>query len=390
MPKFLTSHVPQLELPQDICETTASQILLAECSQTQSPPRLFAIEKVEQNIYTICALVIGVTLQDFGQTVPSQWTSCQGNISNSEHKGRWWFPTRISIDSAIQEKESSTVLKDHQQSVLGSECIIENTLVQDDAITLDADEMWTKFVAQYLDILYLSKTPLSYFVKGPLGRIRNAYTQQDRVAHFIDRLKNMVLPFALFDRKYKQELGLIIEAVVAGEVVTPGIPKSHKKSEPSARRRMAKIGKQGLYKMEGLIIEKYWETCLSQRITDFSKAALAKHIQHVQTREELMQLIILLEILALTEASAKSDRPAALEDAAQRDSAKVGAKKATALDMMTHLGTMIDRLCIRQAVFIEVEETKKNGLGLDPIVTERSSSSDDHLKEFFAEVIIPL
>ncbi|RAL63819.1 hypothetical protein DID88_003462 [Monilinia fructigena] len=106
-------------------------------------------------------------------------------------------------------------------------------------IQATATEIFDNIRTQYFESLYLSKTSLAYFAKGPLSRARAAFhldfDANLDMNELIAFLESLVLSSTLLDKKYRD--------------VKPKRRKTNKKMKP---------GKNGLYPNEESLIGKWW------------------------------------------------------------------------------------------------------------------------------------
>ena len=162
-----------------------------------------------------------------------------------------------------------------------------------------------------------------------------------------------------------------------------------------------KPGKTGLYPLEDALIRKWWSECddeIESGAPGSSREQITKsRIAQLRIRETQLQMIIILEVLALQPLAATSDDiagnlpnslPVGPGDSLKESPAKI--KKTTHLN--TLIDVHIDRLCIWQSLDFAVEtpvETPAITAGtLDGSGSKRYT--DNILRDFCVDIIGPL
>jgi DNA replication regulator SLD3 len=259
---------------------------------------------------------------------------------------------------------------------------------------------------QYLETLYTSKTSLAYFAKGPLVRARTQ-VQSIPTCHFsdlADYCRDSVIPTKKMDLKYRDSIvnvlrGLaVLEAPGGVEEVQKASTKLKGKPKSSKQRR---IGKDGLYPTEKDFIVSWWHG-RTLRDSDVPTAEsrtceMKTAVADLRTRETEMQILLILEALALEGAEKatvadEATRPLIKEepleqgqDAALTEFPQFKKKKQP--DLSSELDLLVDRLCIWHTVGLEdvsrlLGEKQDLGNGSD-------AHSKDKLRDFCSDVIIP-
>jgi DNA replication regulator SLD3 len=275
---------------------------------------------------------------------------------------------------------------------------------------------------QYLETLYISKASLAYFPKGPLSRARTVFntdyntsiSQNDLIAF----LRSLVLSFSLVDKKYKKSVpefvGSLRTSNFSEDDVDPFVAKGRKKR----RGKKMKPGKDGLYPGEDDYLKKWWMDGDSEHSMDSSEetkstAEQIKRVANLRIRETELQMILMLEILALQESAhskeQREDRTKPITGTPKKEEkggkAKRNSNKDSSLALMLEL--LVDRLCIWQSVGSEDDATA--ALDMDDLsnskapgrknkstratgakALESKANNNDHLRDFHKEVIMPL
>ncbi|KAH0544099.1 hypothetical protein FGG08_001717 [Glutinoglossum americanum] len=282
-----------------------------------------------------------------------------------------------------------------------------------------AQQIFDMIRTQYLETLYISKASLAYFPKGPLSRARAVFSADHGTSmlqnDLVTFLRSLVLSLSLVDKKYKNSipefLGSLPALNFSEDDVDALVTKGRKK-----RRSKMKPGKDGLYPGEDYYLRKWW----MDRQSDHSMALsgeresnagqIKRRIANLRTRETELQIILILEIFTLQESSQSKgqneDRKKHNAEIPRREKGEKAKKKSNKNpNLALVLDLLVDRLCIWQSVSSEDGATAalgKEGLGdskaSDPDNTVIGSpntknleakSNDDHLRDFYNEVIMP-
>ncbi|KAI9699051.1 MAG: hypothetical protein M1836_003240 [Candelina mexicana] len=262
---------------------------------------------------------------------------------------------------------------------------------------------------QYLEALHLSKTSLAYFAKGPLSRARAAFSTENGAAlpleDLIHFLRSSILTLPIMDKKYRETVPTLVKTIPVDSFSDDEWPQS---TVPGPRRkqksRRIKPGKDGLHPEEEDYLSRGW------RISDNDSHAtwpgetsdenMKRRILRLKVRETELQIIIIMETLALESStlsrsrnwSAAVDQPGAAEKE-QRQGVKNKLKKPQDLTILLDL--LIDRLCIWSLSNEEngsaspMSSGKREKLGGLDRRTPATKAVQNGLRDFCAEVIIP-
>ena len=268
-------------------------------------------------------------------------------------------------------------------------------------------DSFTNICTNYLDMLYLSKAPLAYFAKGPLSRARVADTstgELDQNLHLRslgDQLRTIILSTSILDKKYKDAIPGAIKSF------TSSGPASDDSKTPKRRKsRKFKAGKDGLFPDEATSIKRWWSEDTSGSTlpptAETLDAAIRTRIAALRVREYLLQLLLILEILAIEASVAKAERKLPKDSGlaeSQSDqlvpatAAENSANMKKPRDLQPLVETIIDRLAIWQSVN-SIEDassgdSKDMARGMKSSEVESGTKRDD-LREFCTEIVIPL
>jgi DNA replication regulator SLD3 len=258
---------------------------------------------------------------------------------------------------------------------------------------------------QYLETLYTSKTSLAYFAKGPLVRVRTQIQSisTSSLSDLADFCRDSIIPTKKMDIKYRDSIVNILrsmallEATGCAQEEQKATAKSKRKQKPSKQR---KIGKDGLYPAEKEFVLSWWNGRSlrdSDGPTDESRTREMKTaVADLRTRETQMQILLILEALALegAEKDAVADESSGAsikeEPAEQEQDARlieVPQFKKKQHDLRSQLDLLVDRLCIWQTVGLE-DVLKSTGANQD-LGNGPDAGSKDRLRDFCSEVINP-
>jgi DNA replication regulator SLD3 len=251
-------------------------------------------------------------------------------------------------------------------------------------------------IQQYLETLYLSRTSLAFYSKGPLSRAR-AQARDPKAALEFEALRGyylgMILQAKKLDLKYKESISSLIRSLPSQgpqqEVEQKGKKRAAKKN---------KLGKTGLYTTEDDFVSRWWRsrevrTPLATTSGDID-ADLRKSITDLRNRETSMQLLLILEVLNLDQVIAKAADANSLfaeprvkvEDAGTEivDKAKKPERKR---DLATELDAAAEKLSIWHTVALEDILSSPEKVREDS--ADPNGRPKDKLRDFCRDVIIP-
>ncbi|KAI9804334.1 MAG: hypothetical protein M1833_007141 [Piccolia ochrophora] len=261
---------------------------------------------------------------------------------------------------------------------------------------------------KYFEALYASKTSLAYFAKGPLSKARatlQANTPGESNTEFCNFLEDAVMSLTLLDKKYKESVVKVVQESIftlqsGGEAKLDTWKRRRRKQK--AKHGGVKVGKNGLYPQEEEHILRWWtagdddgDTWASDGCFDLT---LRKRIAELRERETKLQIILILEILALRAAASQGSTQAggtvsSRSDQADAEKAKLNPKKSKRPQTMhLNLELLVDRLCIWQTLDTESFSLSDNRAASprDAGSPHGNSSGNDQLRDFGMEVIAPL
>ena len=267
-----------------------------------------------------------------------------------------------------------------------------------------AEKIFQNIRMQYFEALYHSKGSLAYFAKGPLSRARAAFHLDCdlnlEMKDLIDFLRSLIMTTALIDKKYRETLPEVIGKM---KTVVDDSDQGRSQSKPRKKRtKKPKLGKNGLYPSEEEHIERWWVTHKPSTIQDEEQMAVAPeakhHISVLRRRETQLQMIIILEILALeplnrpVEATEDSQLPGLETQETIGGTKPEGSKKKTkAANLPLLLDMHADRLCIWQSTTLdEVKALTESQPSADDQEPQAENNNSDPLRDFCVDIIVPL
>ncbi|KAH6619819.1 DNA replication regulator SLD3-domain-containing protein [Chaetomium sp. MPI-SDFR-AT-0129] len=262
----------------------------------------------------------------------------------------------------------------------------------------DADGIFQNVRAQYMEALYHSKGSLAYFAKGPLSRARAAFhmdwDSNLDMNDLIEFMKSLVMTTVVIDKKYRETIPGIIATTKPLGQDSDGASKTKKR-----KTKKPKLGKDGLYPGEVDHIRSWWISNQPTSSEDEQKSLTAiehkYHVSYLRRRETQLQIILVLEILALEPlAQAKGTEcqlPGMETQAPSREaSQEPSAKKRNKHNLPVLLDVHADRLCIWQSTTLDevkaVAESQPLTAGPEGEL-ERANSNP--LRDFCVDVIVP-
>lgn len=241
---------------------------------------------------------------------------------------------------------------------------------------------------------------MAYFAKGPLSRARAAfhldYDATLDMNEYITFLESIILSTNIIEKKYKEGLPKCVSDIDMHE----DSAEDTKGKKKRANKKM-KPGKNGLYALEDGLIRKWWADYDDESETgapgSCREQITKSRIAQLRIRETQLQMIIILEVLALQPLAATSDDtlgslPNSLPAASTENSKESPAKTKKTSHLNTLIDVHMDRLCIWQSLDFAVEtpvETPSDTKG-KLIGPSAKRYTDNILRDFCVDIIGPL
>ncbi|KAL4941337.1 hypothetical protein BDV06DRAFT_5195 [Aspergillus oleicola] len=254
--------------------------------------------------------------------------------------------------------------------------------------TQSSQELLDGLREQYLQALYVSKASVAYFAKGPLPRSRVAFQAPDStsdISELVSFYREAILTAKKMDLKFRETLPATLHDIVLSVSDDEAAPKKRKSKKKT-------LGRNGLYAMEPDYIRGWWKnramTETGTSVETSRDAEIKKHVSDLRMRETQLQILLILETVALETAAADEAKKTGQEGssaAATSEKPKPKTKKSQDLNVMLELH--LDRLCIWHAVsFDDAAVTESQAAGSNQ---QAGKGGNDAMRDFCTEVIIP-
>ncbi|RDW76418.1 uncharacterized protein DSM5745_06410 [Aspergillus mulundensis] len=239
---------------------------------------------------------------------------------------------------------------------------------------------------QYLQALYVSKASVAYFAKGPLPRCRAAFQAPEHgegnISELISFYREAILTAKKMDLKFRETLPTTLHDIVLTISDDEAAPKKRKSKKKA-------LGRNGLYPEEPDFVRKWWK---NRAMTESSgpgetsrDAEIKKHVSDLRLRETQLQILLILETIALETGAADEAKKAGQGEAADATAPKPKTKKPQDLNVMLELH--LDRLCIWHAVSFDDAPVSESQASAGNQQSGKGGS--DAMRDFCTEVIIP-
>lgn len=422
---LFAAHIDVLETSGDADEkdNAGLQVLIARYEMKRT---LYAIERVHPLVYSVCKLANWLKEKD----VAELWDPSNLYVLMEPSKpdatviatGEWWQNAVVNIGSTELPVRRARMTMVRSNPALDLTAVepetIDNVLVpqtvqetetapielpQEPSTNLPLpQEQLASLLQQYLDAVYMSKMSLAYFAKGPIARVRNAFTLPDEGApstyELVTFLRSMLLSPKSSEKKYYEKLPAVIKAIPPGsfsddEPTVAGKPKKSKKK--------AKLSREGVYPQEESMIKKWWMSELpagDAMGAETIDQRIKRRLGDLRVRETLAQMILMLEIIALEALSTHKPPPEAqgslyeIHAQNQDESQTLPKKRKKKLDDIDlQLDLLLDKLCIWHAteevgiLDFDTQPSRTN----DGFDGSSRHGANDRLHSFCVEVIIP-
>lgn len=423
--RFFESHIRILDLEGRLRQ--APSVLVA---RSEDHRNVYAIEKYQPHLYVVCKIGSWVNIEKLAQVAEASYASrCSANQHREEAPTvtAQLVKTDKKKRKAIEDFQSEIRKRSRAQSVAPNESQRE----QSQALALEpipsandpqipqisrpgsidpivdlqtsADDIFEWVRSQYFEMLYHSKGSLAYFAKGPLSRARAAFhsdsdTNLD-LNDLIQFLKGLVVAIQPIDKKYKETVPRLIDDMkMLANFSDEEAPKPKRK-----KSKKMKLGKDGLWTSEVDHVKKWWRTNKPEHRNEdddiiINPQEVKYHVSCLRSRETQLQMILLLEILALEAIRPAQDAqdtksPGMAAEAIPKEKAtELAPRKKDKHDLPTLINLHADRMSIWQSTtlddmsMIAAEAHARSGRGAEK--SERINS--DPLKDFCIDIIVPL
>ncbi|KAL3252078.1 hypothetical protein ABHI18_010278 [Aspergillus niger] len=389
---------------------------------------VWMVERVKRGVYALMRLrgvgegeVVVAAKASAGSAFPFSFSSGMEQRRGRKDVGEWWEVARIEdpepvvlgkrgrsvadVEVVFGHVFEETHARETQDEMLRSDEGSEGPVLlgvgeqsgdvtataaageQDVEVTQSPQELLDGLREQYLQALYVSKTSVAYFAKGPLARCRAAFQSSDnessKPAQLVEFYREAILTAKRMDHKYRETLPTTIQDLLLSVSDDEAAPPKRKR-----RSTKKKLGKNGLYPEEGDLIRKWWrDRALNDQglPSEMSRDAESKkHIADLRLRETQLQILLILETMALETIIADEKKREGNGEGAEKPTKSAKGKKPQDMNVMLELH--LDRLCIWHAVSFEetvvADSAKTNHLSGKKV-------ESDAVRDFCTEVIVP-
>ncbi|ETS87645.1 hypothetical protein PFICI_01473 [Pestalotiopsis fici W106-1] len=263
-----------------------------------------------------------------------------------------------------------------------------------------AQSIFENIRLQYFEALYHSMGSLAYFAKGPLSRARAAFRPDSDsnldMNELIDFLKSLILTTIQIDKKYRETIPGILTQMKTH------IPDSEDEQGSKTKKRKSKkmkLGKDILYPNEDDNVRRWWDARKPQQRDDDSSPQEVPQetklqISRLRSRETQLQMILILEILALEPMRVAANEDSQLHSLATEASFSDSFKDSIPKKRNKHnfpilLDVHADRLSIWQSTSLDEIKVMDESQSGGPNAAQNPGSHTDPLKDFCIEIIVP-
>ncbi|KAF2833052.1 hypothetical protein CC86DRAFT_277586 [Ophiobolus disseminans] len=402
-------------------EECAPKVLIARYETKRT---LYAIERVQARVYSICRLASWLKEKDVTELWDPSTLQAYSMMSklgeSAPSTGEWWQhatvetqpterPTKRARMAMMRTKLVVEPAKEDATHRFDSPVAYETQATN--SIPVDpADEQAPQppapqqqlesLVQQYLDAVYLSKTSLAYFAKGPITRIRNAFTSSEEGApsthELVTFLRTMLISPKASEKKYYEKLPAIIRALPPVSFSDEDVAGA---SKAKKSKKKLKLSREGMYPHEEVLVKKWWMSDVltgENRGDETMDQRIKRRIGDLRVRDTLAQLTLMLEVIALEALSTYKTPPE--EEAPSNETqphddtqAKPTKRKRKLDDIALQLDLLLDRLCIWHAteeagiLDFDTKPTQQ----YDDADVDNNGGASDRLRSYCVEVIIP-
>ena len=112
--RLFRAHIGALEGPEERCN---GRVIIAT---KDDGPTLYAIERANQGVYTLCKLASWVVLESFDRISMTSKRSCNSHIGKEDNVSNvWWKAAAVNLDVGVQLGH---------KNVLQTRCVVGNRL----------------------------------------------------------------------------------------------------------------------------------------------------------------------------------------------------------------------------------------------------------------------
>ncbi|KAJ4394394.1 hypothetical protein N0V93_003611 [Gnomoniopsis smithogilvyi] len=426
--RFFESHIRILDLDGRLRQ--APSVLLARSEHTQN---VYAIERYQLGLYVVCKLGSWVSIEKLSKLAEACYaprciavqksSAASGEAALTSHQFQKENKRKRQaieeLQSMVRKRQKSLAPESQEepsqspvQSQITDQVVpsgppaLQAQAPQPSLLDPSADaqtsaqDIFQNIRSQYFEALYHSKGSLAYFAKSTLSKARAAFhfdcDANLDMKDLLVFLKSIVVAVPQIDKKYKETVPRLIQEM---KLLTESSEENSRKSKRKRSTKL-KLGKDGMWTGEIEQVKKWW-TANKPDVRDDDDAPsnpkeIKYHISCLRTRETQLQMIILLEVLALEAMGLAQDTPDTqlpglpAEDH-PKETVEIPHKKKDKHDYHALLNLHADRMSIWQTTLLEemkmiaAEAQAKSGHQLQK--SDRPDS--DPSKDFCIDIIVP-
>lgn len=428
--RFFESHIRILDLDGRLRQ--APSVLLARSDATRN---VYAIERHQLGLYVVCKLGSWISIENLSKLAEASYVSrciATGQKSQSTEAAAPVTTYQAHKESkrkrqVIEEFQQSMVKAKRQKSVApepqpasnqppvpqmsGQNVHSKPSIIFQGSQTVSADpaadvqtsaeDIFQNIRSHYFEALYHSKGSLAYFAKGTLSKARAAFhfdcDANLEMKDLLAFLKSIVVIVPQIDKKFKETIPKLVDEMKLMLVSSEDGRKPKRK-----RPRKMKLGKDVMWTGEVEQVQKWWAANKPELREDddapINPEEIKYHISCLRTRETQLQMIIILEILALEATVVIHDAQDSLLPGLPHESqptetvAVASKRKSKQQDYPALVNTHADRLSIWQSTMLEdmrmiaAEAEAKS----DQQPPKSGRTDSDPSKDFCIDIIVPL
>lgn len=424
--RFFESHIRILDLDGRLRQ--APSVLLARSDLTRN---VYAIERHQLGLYVVCKLGSWTSIEKLSKLAEacyaprcapgpkSETTEADAPvITHQSHKENKKKRQAIEELQSMVRKRQKSVAPDSQQTASraptksqfpGQDADTDTPIPQGSQagpidpnadVQTSAEDIFQNIRSQYFEALYHSKGSLAYFAKGPLSKARAAFhfdcDANLDIKDLLAFLKSIVVAVPQIDKKYKETVPkLINEMKLLADSSEEGRKPKRRKS------KKMRLGKDGLWTGEIEQVKKWWVVnkpeVREEDDAPINPEEVKYHILCLRTRETQLQMIILLELLALEAMGPIHDTqdsllPGMAVENLPKETVEAFPKKKNKHDYLALLNLHADRMSIWQSTILDemkmIAAEAQAKSGQQPHKSGRAES--DPSRDFCIDIIVPL
>ena len=213
-------------------------------------------------------------------------------------------------------------------------------------------------------------------------------------------LQSLIMTTKLIDKKYSDGVPACVSLIDVHDQSADDANQSSEKTKKRKSNKRMKFGKDGLYPTEDSFIRRWWASLDDDAESGTPGVSredrIKSRISQLRVRETQLQMIVILEALALQPLSSTLEDlggglPAALPSAADPNGKDKSAKPKKLDNLIMLIDVHIDRLCIWQDIAIEgTNSARRDVQNRNANSSDLPRHTDNILRDFCVEVIGPL